>query len=126
MGWRSAPEAQPDGPYALSAGGASMGGSVTYAWRMNVSTGEMSLCGVLAPQLIFSAKSLQGEKDRFLAKQSKLLREGGYSEEEVAAYLGSAEVEAGWVKEAEKVKAETAELSTPKCSPWGPVTYWRP
>ncbi len=77
---------------------------------------------MLAPQLIFSAKSLRGEKERFLAKRSKVLREGGYSEEEVAEYLGSAEAETLWMEEAEKVKAEAGKLSTPMCSPWGPVT----
>ena len=48
-------EAQRDGPYALSAGGGSISGDVTYAWRMNTRTGKVSVCGLLVPQMMLVA-----------------------------------------------------------------------
>ncbi len=100
-------EAQRDGPYALSAGGGSIGGDATYAWRINLPTGEVSLCVVLGPQLIFSTTNLQDKIEK--------LREGGFSEEEIAEYQGKAQTEA------RKATTKVAEIITPKCSPWGPA-----
>ncbi len=52
-------EAQPDGPYALSAGGAN------FVWRMNTRTGEVSLCGVAGPQAVYAnMETAEGEADR--------------------------------------------------------------
>lgn len=48
-------EVQRGGPYALSAGGGSIGGKATYAWRMNLRTGQVSLCGLLLPDAVLSA-----------------------------------------------------------------------
>ncbi len=50
-------EAQPDGPYALSAGGGGVGGgaNVTFAWRINTRTGKVSVCGLLVPQMMLVA-----------------------------------------------------------------------
>ena len=48
-------EAQRDGPYALSAGGDSIGDNATYAWRMNLRTGQVSVCGLGVPKLMLFA-----------------------------------------------------------------------
>ncbi len=121
----STAEAQRDGPYALSAGGGSIGGDATYAWRMNLPTGEVSLCVVIGPQLIFSTTTLQGEIEKRRATETKALREGGVSEEEITEYLDKAETEVELMKKARKAKAnadaKVAEIITPKCSPWGPA-----
>ncbi len=50
-------DAQRDGSYGLSAGSAGLGGDGASTWRMNLRTGQVSVCGTLVETRLIIARS---------------------------------------------------------------------